>query len=249
MPTEHQRSQRMETALQADLDAVGKMQPPGFHLDSAVAKFVRQTRSDERAAAWAAKIEQQPASGILANLIDRIGVAKLAAAGFCLFAGVATAGTLGVLVRYPVSPSRAVDATTVNRDPSPAPSRIDVTRLPSLPATAIPQASSTTSIASSGASRHRPLPDATAMGVEQEIAHMVILRKLVDTKPRRALAWAEQGHRQFTHGVLFEEREALYVLAQIKVHGVNAAKPRANAFLRRFPKGSFAARIEHAVKR
>ncbi len=242
MQREHQRKQRMESALQADLEAVGKMQPPGFRLDSAVSKFVRRTRLDERAAARAADIEQQPASGIVANLIDRIGFTKLAAAGFCLFAGVAAAGTLGVLVRYPLSPSPAVNATAVNRDPSPDPSRIDVTPLPSPRAKAAPQAST------ASLSHRRQSPDANNKGVEQEITHMVVLRKLVDTNPRRALAWAEQGHRQFTHGALFEEREALYVLARIKVHGVDAAKPRARAFLRRFPKGSFAARIEHAVK-
>ena len=242
---ERQRAQEIEQALQADLQAVRELQPPGFRLDAAVAKFAGKTRSDERAAAWAARVEQQPATAMLANLLDRVGLRKLVVASVLLFCGAATAGTVTVLAMRPLTPSRTVPVATIathEREPAVAPpsTEIEVTPLP-VPA---PKVSPRSPLAPR---RHTPAA-ATNNGVEQEIAHMVMLRKLVERNPRRALAWAEQGHRKFVQGALFEEREALYVLALIKVEGANAASPRARAFLRRFPKGSFAARIQHAVK-
>ena len=232
------RTHEIQRAVHADLKAIRNMQPPGFKLEAAVAKFAHKTRSDERAAAWAAVIEQQPTSGMLANLVDRLGIRKLVAVTFVLFAGAATAGTLGVLARDPVLPDPVVDAARAEKA-APEATGVAITALP-MPPRPNPQRT---------APVRRATSPATGPGVEQEIAHMVMLRSLVDKAPHRALVWAEQGHRRFAQGVLFEEREALYVMALIKAQGVNAAKPRAQAFLRRFPKGSFAARIKLAVKR
>jgi hypothetical protein len=242
MLREKQLARNIEQTLQADLQAVKELQPPGFRLDAAVAKFTRKTRSDELVSAWAARVERQPASGVLANLIDRVGLRRLVAGTILLFAGVATAGTIGVLVTRPLAPTRTVDVASIGNAP-PALSKISVTPFP------LPPPSPEVSQPPAAAHRRHVSFAATGNGVEQEIEHMVMLRKLVERNPRKALAWAEQGHRQFVHGALYEEREALYVLAAIKVNGVNAATPRARAFLSRFPKGSFAARIHNAVER
>lgn len=235
------RERKLDQALHADLKAIKHLSPPGFRLDAAVAKFARTVRSDEREAAWAAQVERQPASGVLANLIDRVGLRKLAIAAVVLFGGVATAGVVGVLTTPPSAPRRAVEIAKLKDAPAEQPS-ISVTPLP----VSSPKVANQPALARR---RQASSLGATRDGVEQEIAHMVVLRKLVESNPRKALAWAEQGHRQFAQGALFEEREALYVLALIKAQGVRVATPRARAFLRQFPRGSFAARIEHAVER
>ena len=241
MSRSQQRVHSVEQALQADLQAVKELQPLGFRLDAAVAKFARRTRSDERAGAWSARVEQQPASGMLANLIDRVGIRRLVLGAVLLFGGAATAGTVSVLATRGFTPSRTVDVARID-NAAPVSSRASVTPFPSpAPSLKVSQPPA--------AARRRHAPPAGADNVEQEISHMVVLRKLVERNPRRALAWAERGHRQFVHGALFEEREALYVLAAIQVDGVNAATPRARTFLRRFPRGSFAARIQNAVER
>lgn len=236
------RERKSYQALHADLQAIKHLSPPGFRLDAAVAKFACTVRSDEREAAWAARVERQPASGLLANLIDRVGLRKLVVAAVILFGGVATAGVVGVLTKPSSAPGLATEIARIKDAPADRPN-ISVTPLP-LPVSSLKVASPPTS----ARRRHASL-GATRDGVEQEIAHMVMLRRLVESNPRKALAWADQGHRQFTQGALFEEREALYVLALIKVQGVPAAGPRASAFLRRFPRGSFAARIQNAVER
>lgn len=243
-----QRAREIEQALQADLELVKQLQPPGFRLDAAVAKFARQTRSNEGAFAWAARVERHPATGLWANLIDRIGLRKLVVAALLVFGGAATAGTVGVWAARPLPPKRPVDAARINLAPASLPDVRDVHDLSETIVRPLPVPAPKVSQPTAAAHRRHTSPSPVRAGVEQEIEHMVVLRKLVERNPRRALAWAEQGHRTFAQGALFEEREALYVLALIKVEGAHAAAPRARAFLRRFPKGSFAARIAHAVK-
>ncbi len=235
-----ERALKIEQALRADLQAIKAADPPGFRLDPAVAKFAHRTLLDERARVWAARVERQPSTGMFANIIDRVGFRRLVAGAILVFGGAATAGAVKVLQEHPLTPSRTVEEARLD-DASAARPKVNVTPLPvSSPNVSPPP----------GAVHRRHTPPAGAgNGVEQEIAHMVVLRQLVEGHPRRAMAWAEKGHRQFVKGALFEEREALYVLALIKAEGVNAATLRARAFLRRFPRGSFAARIQHAVKR
>jgi len=87
-------------------------------------------------------------------------------------------------------------------------------------------------------------PTRQAPTLADEIAHMAELRRSAGSDPRRALAMARAGERQFAAGLFGEERQALIVLSLDRLGRDAAARAAARRFLRAHPASTFRARVE-----
>jgi hypothetical protein len=83
-------------------------------------------------------------------------------------------------------------------------------------------------------------PDAA---LRREIAQLERLRGLVERSPRRAYRLALSGHREFGEGMLYEEREALAIMALQRSGRDERAAGRLRAFESRFPRSPLLPRL------
>lgn len=80
--------------------------------------------------------------------------------------------------------------------------------------------------------------------VQQEARQLVEIRKALANSPAHALRLAEAGHRQFRSGILYQEREALAILALSKLGRSAQASARAKRYLETFPQSAMRSELE-----
>jgi hypothetical protein len=88
-------------------------------------------------------------------------------------------------------------------------------------------------------------PDSAA--ARREIELMLQLRRLLPRDPTAAYRLAQRAEREFPHGALREEREALGVLALAASGEGELARGLAHEFLRRHPESPMRARLHQLV--
>ncbi|MCA9596222.1 MAG: hypothetical protein KC776_23065 [Myxococcales bacterium] len=99
----------------------------------------------------------------------------------------------------------------------------------------------------------RPAPAASAKPeskedrVKREVAQLAKARAALASNPAQALTLANAGHQEFAGGLLYQEREAIAVLALARMGNTAAARSRGKAFLSRFPKGPAADSVRRAI--
>jgi hypothetical protein len=91
----------------------------------------------------------------------------------------------------------------------------------------------------SGSNRPDPFAD--------EIAHLGSLRQVYRTNPTAAIGLAREGHKKFPQGMLYEEREALLILALSQAGQSDEAGQRAVDFRARFPRSAFISKMRQMV--
>jgi hypothetical protein len=111
-----------------------------------------------------------------------------------------------------------------------------------------PRPGAPSSAASHAATTRSRATTSRQFSVDEEIQQLVVVRGSLKSSPREALRMAEEGHRQFAGGYLYEEREALAIQALIRVGGAGAGRARAGKFLRRYPESPFRRVIEAALE-
>ncbi len=83
--------------------------------------------------------------------------------------------------------------------------------------------------------------------LRQEVSQLAQVRRVVKSDPAAALALAEQGHREFRDGALYQEREALALQALSQLGRAAAVESRGTAFLAQFPQSSFAPEVRRML--
>lgn len=208
--------------------------------------YSRAAHPYDQAAGWKAleraigeSTSLQPASSkldTLANAVPRALALKLTAAGLI---AVGAAGWLAIANPFsrheqPRSVPRAAPAVIAT--PPAAPPSIPPPMAEERPTTATPRETPVTQ-------PQRAVDDA-ALRSRREIAQLGRIRELLSRDPRTAIRLAEAGHREFGAGMLYQEREALAILAMWSVGDVARADARSRVYLARFPSSAFRARIE-----
>jgi hypothetical protein len=94
-------------------------------------------------------------------------------------------------------------------------------------------------------------PAATARQTDdplhREVAQLGEIKASLDSDPARALRLAELGNREFRHGALAQEREALAVLALWNLGRRGEASKRERVFLARYPQSPLRERLQAAL--
>jgi hypothetical protein len=86
-------------------------------------------------------------------------------------------------------------------------------------------------------------------GTQQEIRQLARIRaSLKSGDAMRALELAERGQRQLGEGALWQEREALAVLALLRLDRTEQAAQRSAVLFARFPSSPFRAEIERGLR-
>ena len=111
--------------------------------------------------------------------------------------------------------------------------------------------------ADTGAKRPRRTKPAAADGADpsgadagpmaDEIAYTSRMRAALAANPALTLKLAEEGDEKFRNGMFGRERLAYAILALAKLGRMNEARRRADAFLKRYPKGALAESVRAAV--
>jgi hypothetical protein len=99
------------------------------------------------------------------------------------------------------------------------------------------------------AAQAEPSPPPASRSSRREIAQLVRIRALLERDPAAAYRLAQQSEREFPHGVLREERQALQVLALAKSGSMDAAERKAQAFFARYPQSPMRDLLEAALHR
>ncbi len=81
----------------------------------------------------------------------------------------------------------------------------------------------------------------------EEVAHLERMRALAVSDPTSAPAFAEEGHRRFTGGALWLERESLAIDALVRVGRREEAATRGARLLERYPDSPVAERIRRLL--
>jgi hypothetical protein len=81
----------------------------------------------------------------------------------------------------------------------------------------------------------------------REARELNVARSLLGKEPARALALAEAGAAEFRAGTFTPEWEGVAVLALFELGRVDEARARGEAFLQRYPSGTYAPRIRQAI--
>ena len=81
-----------------------------------------------------------------------------------------------------------------------------------------------------------------------EVEHLAALRRLSQSNPAKAVALARQGHKDYRGGLLYQEREALLILALGRAGQRTEARRRADIYLKRFPNGGLSAQVRQALE-
>ncbi|HEU4533351.1 MAG TPA: hypothetical protein VFS00_04505, partial [Polyangiaceae bacterium] len=95
--------------------------------------------------------------------------------------------------------------------------------------------------AANAPSARKGAPNAAALA--DEVAHLARARALAASDPAAALRLADEGHRSFSRGVLYPEREALAIDCLRRSGRRGEAQARAQRFVKRFPRSPFAEKI------
>lgn len=107
--------------------------------------------------------------------------------------------------------------------------------------------------APSGPALERLAREATApkapSALRQEVELMESIRAALSVDPARALALIHEAGQRFPGGSLSEERQAFEALALDRLGRATEAKALAERFLRRYPNGSFSARMKGIVSK
>jgi outer membrane protein assembly factor BamD (BamD/ComL family) len=72
---------------------------------------------------------------------------------------------------------------------------------------------------------------------------------MLDRDPAGAYRLTQQSEREFPHGLLSEERQALAIVALAHTGASAAAEQKAREFFRSFPQSPLRERIQAALKR
>jgi hypothetical protein len=107
------------------------------------------------------------------------------------------------------------------------------------------QAPASESVAPQPAPSAQPL----ARSSRREIAQLVRIRALLEHDPAAAYRLARQSEREFPHGVLSEERQALQVVALARSGSTEAAERRAREFFARYPQSPMRELVEASLRR
>lgn len=83
----------------------------------------------------------------------------------------------------------------------------------------------------------------------REIAQLVRIRALVERDPAAAVRLAERSEREFAHGLLREERQALAIVALANSGARDAAARKARHYFARYPHSPMRELIEGALRR
>lgn len=89
-----------------------------------------------------------------------------------------------------------------------------------------------------------PQPSNPDAPLRREIAQLGRIKALVDTEPERAYELAQLGGRQFSRGMLRQEREALAILALWNMGSQAQAQREAREFLSLYPQTPLRSRLE-----
>jgi hypothetical protein len=149
----------------------------------------------------------------------------------------APVGTRDVPAVAPASPALATESPPVDVAP-PVPSQTVVSPRPGHAGRTRPHEGGD----SPGASE--PTTDES---VAREVALLGRARAALTGDPAQALALTREGQRDFPRGVLGEEREAIAVLALVRLGRRSEGAARGQAFLSRFPHGPFTERVRVAL--
>jgi hypothetical protein len=155
-----------------------------------------------------------------------LAVAALAGTGALFAAQPATQPATQPAAQPATQPTPQLDVAEQPESPvQPAPERVEapIAVQPREPAVGAPQPSAAAP-ARPGASSSR-----------REIAQLVRIRALLGSDPAAALRLAERSEREFPHGLLSEERQALSIVALAKSGAHDAASKRAQRYFARFP--------------
>ncbi len=236
----------LRTALRAAIDHA----PLPFDLDAAVSRFRQQAGSGASSGA-----------GHAARFSRKLGwgLGGMGVVGAVIVAGLALKASHTAPSRAPdpaVAPSWVTMTTTASAsgpvatalEPSaqasegvaatqPTVREIDLDKLGPGGATARAATSST------------PTPSVEASGSKddlyrREIQQLADIRRQLSQSPSEALRLAEQGHREFAKGMLYQEREALAIRALARMGQVAQARTRTQQFVARFPKSPYAEQLQ-----
>jgi hypothetical protein len=98
-----------------------------------------------------------------------------------------------------------------------------------------------------GASRAHPQPAAVPTStddlIRREVQHLAEVKRALSSNPAEALRLAEQGHKDFARGMLYQEREAAAVRALVRLGRGAEARARAARFVKRFPRSPYAEQL------
>jgi hypothetical protein len=81
-----------------------------------------------------------------------------------------------------------------------------------------------------------------------EVEHLGRLRAVAGRDPAQALALATEGDQRFGSGLFAQEREAIAIAALVRLGRTTEARSRAHVFLARYPRSSFAERIQEMIR-
>jgi hypothetical protein len=113
------------------------------------------------------------------------------------------------------------------------------------PQTPAPEASANEVVGSQSA----PGPAPSAGSSRREIAQLVRIRALLENDPVAAYRVAQRSEREFPHGGLSEERQALQVLALAKSGNMETAHRKALEFFARYPQSPMRELVKAALRR
>lgn len=91
-------------------------------------------------------------------------------------------------------------------------------------------------------------PPQSGESIAEEVRHLSELRRLAESDPRAAIRLADEGHRRFAGGALYQEREAVAISALAGAGRADEARRRGERFLATFPKSPFADRVRRAAQ-
>jgi len=238
------------SALRADLQAVASHQV-NFDMAAGLARFEAALATGSAASV----------TGLKAMLV-KLGVAGVvvggAVVGVALFAGNdpspgqrVVAPSVSVMrpaapvapasPRVPVAvPSTAIDPPQTALAPVPA---------EPAPATPGPNLRRSAKAAPKPAAPTAPAPENRDDLLQREVQQLRQIRQLVAANPGQALALANEGHKSFRGGVLYQEREALALQALSALGRKGELEARGERYLRAFPNGSFSTRVRQLLGR
>lgn len=106
-------------------------------------------------------------------------------------------------------------------------------------------------VASAKTKAGAPAPSASAPPerptLAEEVRQLAEVRALAATNPALAAQKADEGHRRFAKGMLYQEREAVAISALSRAGRPGEAASRATRFLAQFPKSPFADQLRAAA--
>jgi hypothetical protein len=153
-------------------------------------------------------------------------------------------------------PTVAAAPVATGDSPSRSASLIVATASPSVdtPPSAVSRAPVPRPPGHSGLARPHEQTDPQATGeqttdesVAREVALLGRARAALASDPAQALALTQEGQRDFPRGVLGEEREAIAVLALLRLGRRTEGAARGQAFVTRYPDGPFTERVRLAL--